>query len=60
MRPKPSATTAPSPSRSTVGEQRAWGIKVLGGRDRTEGVIIAAMVVLVIVQAALLVRMMVA
>lgn len=55
---RPSATTAPSPSRSTVGEAAiGMGDTALGGRDRKEGIMIAAMVVLVIVQAFLVVRM---
>ena len=55
---RPSAITAPSPLRSTVGDAGiGMGDTVLGGRDRKEGIMIAAMVVLVVVQAFLIVRM---
>lgn len=57
---RPLATTVPSPSRSTVDEaDRGREGTALGGRDRTERMIIAAMVVLLVVQAYLVVRMIV-
>jgi hypothetical protein len=57
---RPLATTAPSRSRSTVDEadRRREGT-AMGGRDRTERMIIAAMVALLVVQTYLVVRMIV-
>lgn len=61
MPARPSAITAPLPFRSAVGDRgTGLGDKALGGRDRREGVMIAAMVILLIVQAALLIRMVMA
>lgn len=57
MRARPSATIAPSRSRSTVGDAlTGTGGTALGGRDRTERVLIAAMVVLLVVQLFFVVR----
>lgn len=58
MRARLSAITAPSPSRSTVGDAgKGMGDTALGGRDRKEAVMIAAMVVLLVVQALAIVGM---
>lgn len=52
-----SAITAPSSLCSTVSDTHTvTGGTALGGRDRKEGLMIAAMVVLLIVQAFLIVR----